>query len=80
VAVEADRVQHGGVVLLSQITGMDERTIQRGQQKLEHDLFNRPIGAEQVRLSGGSRKRVEKKDPTIYSARALIALLPSKNL
>lgn len=61
VAVEADRVGHGGVRLLSQITGVDEKTIQRGQQELEQDLSNRPTGAEQVRLSGGGRKRVEKK-------------------
>jgi len=59
VAVEANRVGHGGVRLLSQITGVDEKTIQRGQQELEQDLSNRP--AKQVRLSGGGRQRVEKK-------------------
>ena len=61
VAVEANRVGHGGVRLLSQITGVDEKTIQRGQQELEQDLSNRPAGAAQVRLSGGGRQRVEKK-------------------
>ena len=59
VAVEANRMGHGGVHLLSQITGMDEKTIQRGQQELEQGLADRP--AEQIRLSGGGRQRVEKK-------------------
>lgn len=59
VAVEANRVGYGGVRLLSQITGMDEKTIQRGQQELAQGLADRPV--EQVRLNGGGRQRVEKK-------------------
>jgi len=59
VAVEANRVGHGGVRLLSLITGMDEKTIQRGQQEVERGLSERPI--TQIRLSGGGRPRVEKK-------------------
>jgi hypothetical protein len=59
VAVEANRMGHGGVRLLSQITGLDEKTIQRGQQELEQGLADRP--SEQIRLPGGGRHRVEKK-------------------
>lgn len=59
VAVEANRMGYGGVRLLSQITGMDEKTIQRGQQELEQNFAERPI--EQVRLAGGGRQAVEKK-------------------
>jgi len=59
VAVEANRQGHGGVRLFSQITGMDEKTIERGQQELEAGLTNRPT--EQVRSSGGGRPQVEKK-------------------
>jgi hypothetical protein len=59
VAVEANRHGYGGVRLLSQITGMDEKTIERGQQELEEDLVNRPL--EQVRSAGGGRPMVEKK-------------------
>lgn len=59
VAVEANRIGHGGIRLLSQITGMDEKTIQRGQQELEQNFAERP--AEQVRLEGGGRPAVEKK-------------------
>jgi hypothetical protein len=59
VAVEANRVGHGGVRLLSLITGMDEKTIQRGQQEIEQGLAERP--SAQIRFSGGGRPRVEKK-------------------
>jgi hypothetical protein len=59
VAVEANRLGYGGIRLLSQITGMDEKTIQRGQQELEQNLAERPI--EQIRLAGGGRQAVEKK-------------------
>jgi len=59
VAVEANRLGHGGVGVLSQITGLDEKTIQRGQQELEHGLAERP--SDQVRVAGGGRPLVEKK-------------------
>src|SRR5574341_2315251 len=59
VAVEANRAGHGGVRLLSQITGLDEKTIQRGQEELEHGLAERPT--DQVRSEGGGRQPVEKK-------------------
>ena len=59
VAVEANRIGHGGIRLLSQITGMAEKTIQRGQQELEQDLAEQPT--EQIRQQGGGRQRVEKK-------------------
>lgn len=59
VAVEANRIGYGGVRLLSQITGIDEKTIQRGQQELEQGLAERPI--DRIRLSGAGRPLVEKK-------------------
>ena len=59
VAVEANRLGHGGVRLLSQITGIDEKTIRRGQQELADELVERPI--DRVRLPGGGRPPVEKK-------------------
>jgi hypothetical protein len=59
VAIEANRLGHGGVRALATITGLDEKTIQRGQQELEAGLENRP--GDQVRLTGGGRPRVEKK-------------------
>jgi len=59
VAVEANRIGYGGIRLLSQITGIDEKTIQRGQQELEQNFAERSVG--QVRLAGGGRQPVEKK-------------------
>lgn len=59
VAVEANRVGHGGVRLLSQVTGLDEKTIQRGQQELEQGFGERPT--ERIRAPGGGRFPVEKK-------------------
>jgi hypothetical protein len=57
--VEANRIGYGGVRLLSQITGLDEKTIQRGQEELERNFADRP--ADQVRSDGGGRSPVEKK-------------------
>ena len=59
VAVEANRYGYGGIRLLSQITGLDEKTIERGQQEMEQGLVGR--STERVRSVGGGRPRVEKK-------------------
>ena len=44
---------------LSKITGLDEKTIQRGRQELEHDLVDLPPGRQ--RREGGGRPRAEKR-------------------
>lgn len=61
VALEADRLGHGGERLLAQITGLDEKTIRRGRDELATGLAERP--ATRVRLPGGGRPPVEKKIP-----------------
>lgn len=61
VAMEANRLGHGGIALLSKITGMDEKTIQRGQQELANGLENRPV--DRIRLPGGGRTPIKKKTP-----------------
>jgi hypothetical protein len=58
-AVEANRHSHKGVELVSKITGLDEKTIRRGQAELADDLVNRPN--DRVRLPGAGRPAVEKK-------------------
>lgn len=58
-AVEANRYGHGGIKLVSQITGLDEKTINRGQSELADDLAERPH--ERVRLAGAGRPSTEKK-------------------
>jgi len=59
VALEADRLGHGGERLLAQITGLDETTLRRGREELATGLAERPT--DRVRLSGGGRPPVEKK-------------------
>ena len=53
VALESQRVGHGGDHLLSQITGMDVETIRRGRRELETELEDRPVDRE--RRPGGGR-------------------------
>ena len=62
VAVEADRIGHGGAERLSKITGINVNTIRRGRRELADDLADRP--ADRVRQVGGGRKPIEKKIPT----------------
>jgi hypothetical protein len=61
VAVESNRIGQGGERLLSQITGIDEKTIRRGRQEMAQSLEQRP--EERVRLAGGGRPAAEKKTP-----------------
>jgi len=59
VAIESNKVGHGGDTLLSQITGMDVETIRRGRREIDDDLQSRP--ADRIRAKGGGRPAVEKK-------------------
>jgi len=52
-------VGHGGDRLLSEITGLDEKTIRRGRDELAASLADQP--AERVRQPGGGAPRTEKK-------------------
>lgn len=57
--LQAQQWGGGSERLLAQISGVDERTIVRGQQELAEELTNRPT--ERVRVEGGGRFRAEKK-------------------
>jgi len=59
VALEANRIGHGGDLLLSQITGLDEKTIRRGREELASSLADHP--PTRVRRPGGGRPTLEKK-------------------
>ena len=61
VAWEANRFGHGGVALMSLVTGLHPDTIRRGQAELASELAERPTG--RARLPGGGRPPVEKKRP-----------------
>lgn len=59
VAIESNRIGVGGDRILSQMTGMDEKTIQRGRQELATSLAERP--RDRARLPGAGRHQAEKK-------------------
>ena len=59
VALEANRFGAGGVRLVSLISGIDEKTIRRGQAELGAEFAGRP--EDRVRLPGAGRPPVEKK-------------------
>lgn len=59
VAVESKRIGGSGDRLLAQITGLDEKTIQRGRQELASSLAER--AEQRVRLLEAGRPRAEKK-------------------
>jgi hypothetical protein len=60
VALEAQKIGHGGITQLSKITGIHPETIRRGQRELSQELETRPN--DRVRLPGGGRPATEKKD------------------
>ena len=59
-AVEANRLGHGGARLVAVITGLDEKTIRRGQDEVAGSLADAPVKRRQ-RQPGGGRPPVEKK-------------------
>ena len=59
-AVEANRLGHGGARLVAAITGLDEKTIRRGQEEVAGLLADAPSKGRQ-RQPGGGRPPVEKK-------------------
>ena len=61
-AVEAAKLGHGGIEYISQVLGVDPKTIRQGQRDLE-DLPDGP--APRVREPGGGRKRKIDEDPKI---------------
>ena len=59
VALESQKIGHGGDTLLSQITGMNVETIRCGRQELDAEQNDRP--AERIRTAGGGQPSAEKK-------------------
>ena len=59
VALEAQKMGHGGAKRMAEISGMHLDTIRRGRHELDNGLADRPD--DRVRLPGGGRQPVEKK-------------------
>ena len=60
VGLLAEKEGHGGVSLLSRVTGMSRTTIILGQQELQE---KNTVPKNQMHRPGKSRKPLEKKDP-----------------
>jgi hypothetical protein len=59
VALESQKLGHGGDTRLAQITGLHPDTIRRGREELDAELDGRP--ADRVRNPGAGRPPVKKK-------------------
>jgi len=60
-ASEATSIGRGGIQILSEITGMDRKTIRRGVE----DLKKKSKDVDRVRAQGGGRKKIVDKIPDI---------------
>jgi hypothetical protein len=63
VALESKRMGYGGDAHLARITGMGVRAIRRGRRELDADLADRPL--VRIRLPGGGRPGIERRDPDL---------------
>jgi hypothetical protein len=59
VALESQKLGHGGDKRLAQITGLHPDTIRRGREELDAELDGRPL--DRVRNPGAGRPSVKKK-------------------
>jgi hypothetical protein len=59
VAVEAEKIGHGGTEYMAQVTGININTIRKGRREMANNLTDRPH--DRIRVQGGGRKLVEKK-------------------
>ena len=65
-ALESNRIGHGGIRLLSKITGISEVTVRRGRRELAEELASRPT--DRMRIPGGGRLLTEERHPSIEAA------------
>lgn len=71
-AMEAEDIGHGGVLLVSQASGISRKTIIKGKKEYE-ELKNSPaltsvenvIPSERIRKEGGGRKDLKEQDPKL---------------
>jgi uncharacterized protein with PhoU and TrkA domain len=66
-ALESEKMGHGGDVLLSRITGLDVETIRRGGRALDDDDDSATRPADRIRMEGDGRPALEKKPPRSQS-------------
>lgn len=69
-AIEAKEFGHGGIKLLATITGLSEKTIQRGMDEIskkgkKKNLDLKDSGEKRIRNLGGGRKKITETNPKI---------------
>lgn len=64
-AAEAHIAGHGGVSVVSRVTGLARSTIRRGLDELERTAGGVTVG--RVRRPGGGRKKATETDPTLLA-------------
>lgn len=60
VAVEAEKIGHGGTEYMSMVTGINVNTIRKERREMADDLADRPH--DRVRVKRGGRKPVKKEN------------------
>jgi hypothetical protein len=65
IALLSLQLGHGGIRRLSEMTGMDEKTIRTGRQELAHELEDCPPARQ--RRQGAGRKTLTQKDLSLES-------------
>jgi hypothetical protein len=71
-ATEAKSIGHGGTRLLSEVSGLSEKTIKRGLDEINkkgrrENLDLKESGEKRVRKIGGGRKKITETDPNLKS-------------
>ena len=61
-AIEAQAIGYGGVAMVARATGLTRDTVTAGVEDLEHGAL---LPAHRVRQTGGGRRRITDKDPTL---------------
>ena len=60
-AADAQLMGHGGIAMLSRVTGLSRTTLHKGLR----ELAGNAVAAERVRREGGGRKRKSEQDPAV---------------
>lgn len=67
-AVEADSYGYGGILLVHKATGLSRSTIAKGKRELHAAIETAEGDKKHIRASGGGRKSITKKYPTLLAA------------
>ena len=66
-ATEAKSLGHGGISIVSRVTGLSRTTIHQGMKNLSDPTYHSTKEIRRIRSSGGGRKLITKNDPTVLT-------------